>query len=90
MCIYLDINSDFIYANNRIQPNTILIDRGKMEDLRGIALLMIFWAVFTTVFWMVVSWRAMRALEQLANSVKRIARQQTQRPDNPDHTLNQD
>lgn len=46
-----------------------------MESLQGVAFLAILWAIFTTVFWMITGWRAMRAHEKLADSLEWIARQ---------------
>jgi len=42
----------------------------------GLALLVMLWGLFVTVFWMVCAWRAMRAHEKLANSVEDLARKQ--------------
>ncbi len=43
----------------------------------GLAVLMVLWGLFVTIFWMVCAWRAMRAHEKLAQSVDDLARKQT-------------
>jgi len=40
----------------------------------GLAVLMVLWGLFVTIFWMVCAWRAMRAHEKLAQSVDDLAR----------------
>ncbi len=44
--------------------------------MTGVALLLMLWGIFVTVFWMVCAWRAMRAHEKLADSVEDLARKQ--------------
>lgn len=43
-----------------------------MEDL---AILAFLFGIFTTILWLVIGWRAMRAHEKLSDSVEQIARQ---------------
>ncbi len=44
---------------------------------------MFLFGVFTTIFWMVVFWRLMRAHEKLANSVAWLARQNYKQEQQP-------
>ncbi|MDE0401061.1 MAG: hypothetical protein OXL96_24975 [Candidatus Poribacteria bacterium] len=48
-----------------------------MGDLQGLAVLAMLLGLFSTVFWMVVSWRAMKAHEKLADAVERMMLQQS-------------
>lgn len=48
-----------------------------MGDLQGLAVFAMLLGLFSTVFWMVVSWRAMKAHEKLADAVERIMLQQS-------------
>ena len=48
-----------------------------MGDLQGLAVLAMLLGLFSTVFWMVVSWRAMKAHEKLADAVQRMTLQQS-------------
>ncbi len=48
-----------------------------MENLQGLAVLAMLLGIFSTIFWMVVSWRAMKAHEKLADSVERLTRRET-------------
>ena len=48
-----------------------------MGDLQGLAVLAMLLGLFSTVFWMVVSWRAMKAHEKLADAVERMTLQQS-------------
>ena len=48
-----------------------------MGNMQGITILVMLLGIFSTIFWMVVSWRAMKAHEKLADSVERIALQQS-------------
>ena len=51
-----------------------------MGDLQGLAVLVMLLGIFSTIFWMVVSWRAMKAHEKLADSVEQLTRRQTANP----------
>ena len=48
-----------------------------MGELQGLAVLVMLLGIFSTIFWMVVSWRAMKAHEKLADSVERMMLQQS-------------
>ncbi|RKU24140.1 hypothetical protein C6503_01540 [Candidatus Poribacteria bacterium] len=48
-----------------------------MGDLQGLAVLVMLLGIFSTIFWMVVSWRAMKAHEKLADAVERMMLQQS-------------
>ena len=48
-----------------------------MENLQGLAVLVMLLGIFSTIFWMVVSWRAMKAHEKFADSVERLTRRET-------------
>ena len=48
-----------------------------MGELQGLAVLVMLLGIFSTIFWMVVSWRAMKAHEKLADSVERMVLQQS-------------
>jgi hypothetical protein len=43
----------------------------------GVAVLMVLWGLFVTIFWMVCAWRAMRAHEKLADSVDELSSKQS-------------
>ena len=51
-----------------------------MEGLQGITILVMLLGIFSTIFWMVVSWRAMRAHEKLADAVERLTQRQASNP----------
>ena len=51
-----------------------------MGDLQGLAVLVMLLGIFSTIFWMVVSWRAMKAHEKLADAVEQLTRRQTANP----------
>ena len=51
-----------------------------MGELQGLAVLVMLLGIFSTIFWMVVSWRAMKAHEKLADSVERLTQRQTANP----------
>ena len=61
-----------------------------MGDLQGLAVLAMLLGLFSTVFWMVVSWRAMKAHEKLADSVERIAQQQSAIREMPSQSSQED
>lgn len=48
-----------------------------MGEFQGLAVLVMLLGIFSTIFWMVVSWRAMKAHEKLADSVERMVLQQS-------------
>ena len=52
-----------------------------MENLQGITILVMMLGIFSTIFWMVVSWRAMRAHEKLADAVERLTHRQAANPE---------
>ena len=41
-----------------------------------VAILLILWGLFVTLFWMVCAWRAMRAHEKLADSADELSRKE--------------
>ena len=52
----------------------------QMENLQGVTILVMLLGIFSTIFWMVVSWRAMRAHEKLADAVEQLTQRQTANP----------
>ena len=52
-----------------------------MQNLQGITFLVMMLGIFSTIFWMVVSWRAMRAHEKLADAVERLTQRQAANPE---------
>ncbi len=52
-----------------------------MENLQGITILVMLLGIFSTIFWMVVSWRAMKAHEKLADAVERLTQRQASKPE---------
>ena len=52
-----------------------------MENLQGITALMMLLSIFSIIFWMVVTWRAMRAHEKLADAVERLTQRQAANPE---------
>ena len=52
-----------------------------MENLQGITVLMMLLSIFSIIFWMVVTWRAMKAHEKLADAVERLTRRQAANPE---------
>ncbi len=52
-----------------------------MENLQGITILVMMLGIFSTIFWMVVSWRAMRAHEKLADAIERLTQRQAANPE---------
>ena len=52
-----------------------------MENLQGITVLMMLLSIFSIIFWMVVTWRAMKAHEKLADAVEQLTRRQAANPE---------
>jgi uncharacterized membrane protein len=44
------------------------------SDAGTLAVLVVLWGVITTIFWMIIAWRAMRAHEALAQATWHLAR----------------
>ena len=55
------------------------------SDSETVVLVTVVWAVFVTIFWMIVGWRAMRAHEKLVDvfnhRLRQIAKQLGNQPD---------
>ena len=45
-----------------------------MSTFGGFAILAMLWALFVTILWMVIGWRAMRAHERLAQAAEDMVR----------------
>jgi uncharacterized membrane protein len=43
-------------------------------NIQGLAMLLAWFGIATTIFWMVVGWRAMRAHERIADAAEQAAR----------------
>ena len=54
-----------------------------MQGFQGLAVLAFLFGIFTTILWLVIGWRAMRAHEKLANSVAWLARQNYKQEQQP-------
>ena len=57
-----------------------------MQNLQGITILVMLLGIFSTIFWMVVSWRAMRAHEKLADAVEQLTQRQAANSGNGSRT----
>lgn len=54
--------------------------------MEGLTILAMFFGFITTIYWMIVGWRAMQAHEKVADSLEWIARQSARTNDSNVHT----
>ena len=54
-----------------------------MQGVQELAIIMFLFGVFTTILWLVIGWRAMRAHEKIADSAEWLARQNYRQEQQP-------
>jgi uncharacterized membrane protein len=54
-----------------------------MQGFQGLAVLAFLFGIFTTILWLVIGWRAMRAHEKIADSVEWLVRQNHRQEQQP-------